>query len=248
MIVKCLFTTSWDDGSIFDLKLAELLAKYNIKGTFYIPIKNSERNDSLEPKQIREISKLFEIGGHTFSHVVLTEVDYHTAKKEIEKGKMILEDIIQKNIVGFCPPRGKFKKRYINLIHSAGFEYIRTTGYLRTKRITEKCGNIILLHTTLQFFSHKPFTYVLSAIKRRDWEGLLKIYKNISNPTFYKLLQSIFKEVISSGGVFHLWGHSWEIEEYDLWKDLENFLKYVTEFENLQFLTNYEVVKEYAVR
>jgi len=26
--------------------------------------------------------------------------------------------------------------------------------------------------------------------------------------------------------VFHLWGHSWELEEHDLWGELESFLAY----------------------
>ena len=34
---RLIVTTSWDDGSIQDLKLGELLMKYGIKGTFYIP-------------------------------------------------------------------------------------------------------------------------------------------------------------------------------------------------------------------
>ena len=34
---KLIVTTSWDDGSRLDLKLAELLEKYGISGTFYVP-------------------------------------------------------------------------------------------------------------------------------------------------------------------------------------------------------------------
>ncbi len=36
---KVYFTTSWDDGSIYDMRLAELLLKYGLKATFYIPLK-----------------------------------------------------------------------------------------------------------------------------------------------------------------------------------------------------------------
>ena len=32
-------TTSWDDGSVFDLKTAECLAERNLAGTFYVPVK-----------------------------------------------------------------------------------------------------------------------------------------------------------------------------------------------------------------
>jgi len=28
------------------------------------------------------------------------------------------------------------------------------------------------------------------------------------------------------GGVFHIWGHSWEIEKYKMWDELELFFKF----------------------
>ena len=39
---KTIVTTSWDDGHKLDLKLAALLKKYNIKGTFYISPHDNE--------------------------------------------------------------------------------------------------------------------------------------------------------------------------------------------------------------
>ena len=39
---KIVVTTSWDDGHILDLKLSNLLTKYNIKGTFYLSPKDRE--------------------------------------------------------------------------------------------------------------------------------------------------------------------------------------------------------------
>jgi len=247
--MKCLFTTSWDDGSIYDLNLAELLVKYNTKGTFYIPIKNLERDDNLQPKQIKMISELFEIGGHTYSHKVLSSVDDYVAKWEIEAGKKALEDIIQKNLVAFCPPGGKFKRKHLELIQSAGFKLVRTVGYLRTRNILESYSDkISLLHTTFQFYPHKPLIYIISALKRNDREGFLHILKNISNLAWQKFLRNIFREVVLSSGIFHLWGHSWELEEYNLWNELEDFLKYVSDYGNIQTLTNYEVYKEYAGR
>lgn len=40
---KAIVTTSWDDGHPSDLKLAELLKRYDVPATFYIPIDNRER-------------------------------------------------------------------------------------------------------------------------------------------------------------------------------------------------------------
>ena len=54
------FTTSWDDGYKSDVRIAELLKKYILTGTFYIPT-----CCHLNDEQIISLSKNFEIGGHT---------------------------------------------------------------------------------------------------------------------------------------------------------------------------------------
>ncbi len=226
---KPIFTSSWDDGSIHDLRLADLLAKYNIRGTFYIPIKNKERNDSLSPFQINEISKVFEIGGHTHSHAILPDISDRDAEVEIKDSKKSIEDIIGMKINAFCFPRGEHKKKHIEMVKDAGFLFGRTVGYMRT-------GNNILdrrrglMHTTLQFYPHKPHTYFLSALKRRDLKALHLLSSNLIWGLSWKsLLDAIFLRVKDRMEVFHLWGHSWEIEEYDLWEELEEFLKKVKE-------------------
>jgi len=60
-----LITTSWDDGHPKDFKIAELLDKYNLQATFYIPKENAE-HEVMKEERILELSKKYEIGGHTF--------------------------------------------------------------------------------------------------------------------------------------------------------------------------------------
>ena len=80
-----------------------------------------------------------------------------------------MEDIICKSAVTFCPPRGKFKKKHLELIQYAGFKLVRTVGYLRTRNIVESYNNnMSLLHTTSQFYPHKPLSYIIFALKRND--------------------------------------------------------------------------------
>jgi peptidoglycan/xylan/chitin deacetylase (PgdA/CDA1 family) len=64
------FTTSWDDGTIHDLRLAELLAKYDLPATFYIARKHEY--GYLQEKDIAGLGQYFEIGAHTLNHVVLS--------------------------------------------------------------------------------------------------------------------------------------------------------------------------------
>jgi peptidoglycan/xylan/chitin deacetylase (PgdA/CDA1 family) len=62
---SALFTLSIDDGHPLDLKIAELLKRYDIPATFYIPLHNSEGHPVLQTSALCELAKHFEIGSHT---------------------------------------------------------------------------------------------------------------------------------------------------------------------------------------
>ena len=52
--------------------------------------------------------------------------------------------------------------------------------------------------------------------------------------------------VLEHGGIWHLWGHSWEIENNEDWEKLENLLKIVQikgKEQNAEFLTNGEIFR-----
>ncbi|WGI17643.1 polysaccharide deacetylase family protein [Methanonatronarchaeum sp. AMET-Sl] len=92
---KFVVTTSWDGGHPLDLKLAKLLTKYDIPRTFYIPIDNIERKN-MDSKQIKDISKEFEIGGHTYHHKRKNYLKKKHTKKSINSA--IQEENITKTI------------------------------------------------------------------------------------------------------------------------------------------------------
>jgi hypothetical protein len=51
-----------------------------------------------------------------------------------------------------------------------------------------------------------------------------------------------FDRALKEGGVFHLWGHSWEIEKYGLWEKLERFFAHVKEQSETIAVTNSDLV------
>ena len=63
-------TTSWDDGHPLDMRIAEMLAKHGLTGTFYAP--RSAETEVMPMAQLKELSRSFEIGAHTLRHRVLT--------------------------------------------------------------------------------------------------------------------------------------------------------------------------------
>ena len=101
---KIIVTTSWDDGHILDIRVAKLLKKYRLEGTFYISPKDKEilQTNRLSNEQIVFLANDFEIGAHTMTHPLLTKTEDMVAKKEIIDSKNYLEKIIGKSVKSFC--------------------------------------------------------------------------------------------------------------------------------------------------
>src|SRR3989338_2072761 len=106
--MKFIITTSWDDGDALDVKLAQLLDRYNVKGTFYITRKYRETR--LSENDIRDLSSRHEIGAHTLTHPNLRALSREAKKGEIQGSKEWLEQIIGKNVEMFCYPFGFYDK------------------------------------------------------------------------------------------------------------------------------------------
>ena len=56
------------------------------------------------------------------------------------------------------------------------------------------------------------------------------------------LAMAMFDRVMVRGGVFHLWGHSWEIENHKDWQRLEAVLKYISRRPGVVYATNQELL------
>ena len=127
-----LLTTSWDDGHPLDLLIAELLTKYDLRGTFYVPLHNSR--PTMSPSQIRELAGSFEIGAHTVNHVRLTALNENDARREIEDSKKQLEDLLGKPCMVFCFPGGRYRDVHLRMVRDAGFSGARTVELLSLQR------------------------------------------------------------------------------------------------------------------
>jgi hypothetical protein len=227
-------TTSWDDGYPLDLRLRELLNKYGIKGTFYIPKFNPE-NPVMSGSEIRELAQDCEIGGHTYNHVKLTLVNHHKAKEEILSGKKYIEDLVGKSPKSFCFPGGRYNKQLLSEVIGAGYNFGRTTSLFQTKISMNK-----LMHTTLQMYSHRRFTYLKHCLKRRFLSPLIDNKGFVRRQNFLQMVQLYLEKIARQGGTFHLWGHSWEIQNNNSWSMLEQILRILSGRKDWKYLTNSE--------
>jgi ubiquinone/menaquinone biosynthesis C-methylase UbiE len=217
---KVLITTSWDDGSIYDLKLAALLLKYKIPATFYIPVINPER-EVLKKSEIKNLSQKFEIGGHSYNHTDLTQLNIKKSEEEITKGKKFLEDTIGKEVTSFCYPKGLINEDLKQEVGFSGFSYARTISTFATS-----IGDILKSSPTIHASNHNFSSYLYrgACLKKLYWYLLRK---GKINSGWEVLAKESLDYCLERGGIFHLWGHSWEIEKRGDWNKLEKVFDYI---------------------
>jgi peptidoglycan/xylan/chitin deacetylase (PgdA/CDA1 family) len=229
-MARLIVTTSWDDGSILDLKLGELLTKYGIKGTFYIP-RFSKRITPMQKIDLLELSAKHEIGAHTLNHAHLTLIPPSEAKTEIEGSKSYLEDITGKKINMFCYPFGEFNGDTKQIIKAAGFIGARTVRFNGLKNIPDPYEFGITTaasnHQSDESGEIAKYSQAVSIKSLSDWEVKAKI---------------LFDLALEEGGIWHLWGHSWEIGDHNDWDKLERVLNYISHRPGVIYTSNGETI------
>lgn len=222
MQTPCAITTSWDDGHPLDLRIADLLAKYGLAGTFYIPA--AADTGVMTPKQVREISARFEVGAHTMHHVDLTSLPAVAASEEIVRSKQWVEEVTAGTCRMFCAPLGHFSSLHLPMIREAGFTGLRTVEMMSVGRPRRRQG-VWVMPTTLQSHPHRGGAYLRNVFKRRSLPNLRTWLLRGRASEWTGAADSLLRHVLEHGGVFHLWGHSWEIEQHGQWAALEAVLR-----------------------
>lgn len=230
-------TISVDDGHETDFRTADLLTKYGLQATFYVPATNPERS-VMSKAQVRELSGSFEIGAHTVSHLPLNTMADSQAWEEIVGGKQWLEDAIGKPAPSFCYPRGKFNGSTPALVEKAGFLGARTCYFnLHTfPRDPFRWG--VSTHAC----SHSKTIQVRHALLERNFEGLLnfaRIYKGATD--WQEHFMHSIDHVERHGGIAHLYLHSWEVDSHGRWNRLEATFAAISTRRNFRKVTNGEL-------
>jgi len=220
---KAIFTTSWDDGHPLDTRIAELLSRHGFQGTFYVPLSNREGLPVMPPEEMRRLGRGFEIGSHTIDHCYLKTVGAVEARNQIVGGKNQLEQILGHGVSGFCYPGGDYTLEHRQMVIDAGFDYARTIVNFYRTLPADPFG----MPTTLQYYPHARSVLVRNFISRGEWARRNDLFcVSLGRGDFASRLRGMLDHVCLHGGVFHLWGHSWELESFDGWRQLDEFLRY----------------------
>lgn len=238
-------STSWDDGHILDLRVADILNRYGLKGTFYVA--RDYVATRMSARDIRELAQLHEIGAHTMTHPVLTDIPLADARREIEDSKKWLEDILGQAVTSFCYPKGAHNPQLVALVKAAGYRMARNV-HVYNISIGE---NPFSIPTTLQIYPF-PLRPLPQIAFWRGWLSRLKpLRQAIANqPTFAPLSLLNWRNhalawasyAADQNGIWHVWGHSWEVEQHQQWQALDMTLQQLTERFDVVPKTNSELV------
>jgi peptidoglycan/xylan/chitin deacetylase (PgdA/CDA1 family) len=237
---RVVVTTSWDDDASSGLDIAHLLGERRLPGTFYVPT-----------GQLGEVSRFtrrdlvalagdgFEIGGHTVSHRILTQLNAADLTREVGDCKKTLEQILGREVATFCYPRGRFNSAVVREVERAGYRGARTTRML----CTGTDFSAIKMPTTIQAFPHGRANYVRNAARLN---GAAELAKSSFDLLFFEswlaLGKKLFDRVLAQGGIWHLYGHPWELENLNLWPQVKEMFDYVARREGVTYLTNAQLL------
>lgn len=240
MEIPRIVTTSWDDGDRLDLRVAETLYSRGISGTFYVPIQPYGGRPALTHPELRNLAaEGFEIGAHGFSHKHLWNLPAQELADEVNPCKPMLEDILGGEVRMFCYPRGRFDANVVRALKEAGYQGARTVQMLATGLQFDPFE----MPTTLQAAPHTRFNYVKNiarAKKPARMQTWMSQARSVGN--WVELGKKLFDSVLEQGGIWHLYGHSWEIDELGLWKDFENLADYVGSRKGVSYVPNWKLI------
>lgn len=159
-------------------------------------------NCELEEQQIKWLAdKGMTIGGHTVSHPIMRELTYEMQLWEAKNNREWLQEVTGQPVLSFAYPKGKYDETTIKAVKAAGFAEARTTNVLSVGDMEDPFRT----HTTIHIHP-----------ERREYEG--------------RPLLGVAEEQIKTAGnnTIRVWGHSWEIERYNLWDEFDQIVKMLT--------------------
>lgn len=229
-------TTSWDDDDRSGLQVAELLSAYRLPGTFYVPTGRLGGNSFFSPNDLRALSTAgFEIGGHTVSHAILTELGPVEHAREVSGCKTTLQEILGREVTMFCYPKGRFNAEVVSAVQRAGYRGARGTQMLSSSNAFPPFDMPI----TVQAYPHRRSNYLRNLVRLGAVGALLKSSVDlVLFKDWLRLGKKMFDRVRREGGVWHLSGHPWELEKHQLWPQLREMFGYVSNQSGVQYVTN----------
>lgn len=215
-------TLSYDDGTVHDVRLVEILNRYGIKATFNL---NSIHFTQQRPQKTRamtreEAAALFadsghEIAVHSFSHPFLEQLPRGNAAWELMQDRKTLEEMFGCIVRGMAYPMGTYNDEVVEAARLCGICYARTCKATHGFDLPE---DWLRLHPTCRHNDPALMelcSRFLTLHEDRPWDPRPKL--------------------------FYLWGHSYEFSDDDNWELIEEFCARMADNPDIWYATNGEI-------
>ena len=226
---KKAITFSYDDGVTQDIRLIELLNKYDLKCTFNLNsgrlsergmlIRNGLRisHYKVHKEDVKAIYEGHEVAAHTLTHKWLTKCDDAEVIRQVEVDRLNLSELVGYEVVGLayaCRRIPQDDDRIPDVIQkNTGIKYCRNIP---------ATGNFDLQE---DLYRYLPTAYHL------DFDQMMELGRE-----FIALAPEEPK-------IFSIWGHSYEMDyESDYWVKLEEFFKLISHRDDIFYGTNRDVL------
>ena len=136
---KKAITFSFDDGTLQDVRLIDILNKYGLKGTFNLcssllgipnTIRRHDRpidHSKVRAEDVRSIYAGHEVAVHTCTHPWLNRLSDDDVVREIEGDRLRLSELCGYEVEGMAYPFGVYDERILTLMRErTGVKYSRT--------------------------------------------------------------------------------------------------------------------------
>ncbi len=213
------FTVSYDDGTVHDRRMLEIMTRHGIKGT--LNVNSSLIGRAQNHLSVEELVELveksgFEVAVHGHRHLSLAKVDTGAATYDVIKDREMWESVFGRVIKGMAYANGSYSDEAVNILRCCGIEYARTT--VATGKF-DMPTDWLRLPSTCHHNSSRLMELAREFVEKQDDERFMRNHPML----------------------FYVWGHSYEFDRDNNWEVLEKLCEYVGGKDDVWYATNGEI-------
>jgi len=217
---------SFDDGTISDRRLVQLMNEYALKGTFHLNSNKLDTKGYLTKEEIKSLFLGHEVSVHSANHPGLSGMSKIDIINEVIEDRKELEKITGNTIRGMAYPFGSYDNLVVETISDLGIEYARTVADTYNFSIPK---NFLKWHPSIHQFGKAFFKPNDEANDKKELNS------------FYSLVYDFLKA--DSIALLDVWGHSWENNgDGNRWVEMEKFFKLISRNNDIFYTTQIYLV------
>ena len=216
-------TLSYDDGTVHDIKMVQILDKYGLKAAFHLNASMFFPEDGVREvfdgrMKLSEARALYcgsghEVAAHGLTHAPQAVLSDAEILHEIAEDRRLLERDFGMLVKGFAYPYGSVGANSVEILKTCGIRYARCSG--RSGNFAFPPANWLQINSTCH---HKAEN--LMELAQKFVETKPPVYRNM---------------------MFFMYGHSYEFNRDNNWNVLETFAAYMGGREEIWYATPGEV-------